>query len=105
MQAVKLLVVGLGVMILAGVGLLVYGITQKAANPDYKMFRTGGGSGERGIAFGETRVPLPEGCAVAEMISDGTRLYLRVGPAGACERILILEAATGRLLGSVWLRP
>ncbi len=108
MPAVKALVIGLGVLLLSGIALLVYGISQKAADPKYKLFESRPASGASGApvtAFGETRIALPEGCDVADIRPDGPRLYVKIGPAGACERILVIDAATGQALGSIWLRP
>ncbi|MCU0837359.1 MAG: hypothetical protein MUE49_01390 [Rhodospirillales bacterium] len=108
-QLVKLVVIGLGLLIIVGLGLLVYGVTSRVADPEFRV------SKERGAgpvapsalvpAFGEMRVPLPDGCTVVEMVPDGDRLYLRTGPAGTCERILIIEAGSGRALGTLLLRP
>lgn len=111
MQAVKALVIGLGIMIVAGIGLLVYGISQKAADPSFRLFQSkGGGAGGGGSSggpagFGETRIALPEGCRLIDLRPDGQRLYLHVGPTGGCERIIILNSTTGQVLGSIWLRP
>lgn len=110
MQAVKALVIGLGVMIVAGIGLLVYGIAQKAADPSFRLFtsRSGGGGGSGGSGpsgFGEARIALPDGCSLLDLRPDGQKLYLHIGPAGSCERIIILNSGTGQVLGSIWLRP
>ncbi len=107
MRAVKALVIGMSVLLIGGIALLIYGLTQKASNPDYKLFR---GDGKVAVTaplagFGETRLPLPEGCTVAEMRPDGPHLYLRIGPAGPCERIIIIDTTTGQPGGSIWLRP
>lgn len=109
MRAIKGLVIGMGVLLVGGLALLVYGISQKAGNPDYKMFRGSPASKTAATVpvagFGETRLPLPAGCEVAEMRPDGPLLYLRIGPAGACERIIVIDVATGLSTGSIWLRP
>ena len=55
-------------------------------------------------AFGEVRFPLPPGCTVVEMRPTDDRLYLRTGPTGLCERIIVLDG-TGRPLGSIVLAP
>ena len=105
MPAVKALVIGLGVLLLAGIALLTFGISQKAADPKFKLFEGRPASGAAVNTFGETRIALPEGCSVTEIRPDGPRLYLRIGPPGACERIIAVDAATGQPLGSIWLRP
>jgi hypothetical protein len=39
------------------------------------------------------------------MRPDGRTLYLRTGPAGVCERILIIDADTGRVRATLAVRP
>jgi hypothetical protein len=108
-QLVKIVVVGLGLLIIVGLGLLVYGFSSHVSRP-----AASGGKDKVASAtppsalvpaFGEVRVPLPEGCSVVEMVPSGDRLYLRTGPAGACERIVVIEAGTGRTLGTLLLQP
>ena len=55
--------------------------------------------------LGEVRVDLPAGCAVVEMRPHADRLYLRTGPTGLCERIIVLDATSGQVLGTFVLRP
>ncbi len=105
MQAVKALVIGLGVLLVSGIALLVYGISQKASDPQYKMFRGKSPAVAPIATFGEARIPLPVDCTVAEMKPDGAHLYLRIGPTGPCERIIIIDTQTGQATGSIWLRP
>lgn len=119
MQALKLVVVGLGVLIVISIGLLGWGFYSKLKRPE--------GSGDIAstpavaappfagspatpttaapqAAFGEIRVPLPAGCTAVEMRPTADRLYVRTGPTGLCERIIVFDTA-GRLLGSIVLAP
>ncbi len=103
-QAVKALVIGLGVLIILSFGLLIYGFMTKLA---------GGGADEVPAAatgapvagFGQARVPLPDECTVVDVHPDGERIYLRTGPAGVCERLIVLDASTGNHLGTIAIRP
>jgi hypothetical protein len=100
----------MGVMIVAGIALLVYGISQKAVDPSFKLFQgkpspAASATDAAPGGFGETRIALPDGCSVVDMRPDGPRLYLRIGPAGGCERIIVVHAGSGQPLGSIWLRP
>lgn len=108
-QLVKRVVIALGILIIAGLGLLVYGITARVADKPAAGSKEGAGVPTAPSAlvpaFGEVRVPLPEACTVVEMLAAGDRLYLRTGPAGVCERILVIETASGRTLGTLLLRP
>lgn len=124
MQALKGLVVGLGVLIVVGIVLLGYGFYVKFHNKDAALFKdaadapavvappvAGGPTAAipaetaPNVIFGEKRINLPEGCTVTEMRPDGRRLYLRTGPTGLCERIVIIDAADGGVLGTLVVKP
>jgi len=118
MQALKGLVVGLGVLIIAGFALLAYGFYLKITDPDFRVTKPApeiqaaeaapqvpSAPLSAGRAFGEVRLPLPEGCTVVEMRPDGDRLYVRTGPEGLCERIVIVDTASGAVVGTIAIRP
>jgi hypothetical protein len=117
MQALKLVVVGLGVLIVVSIGLLGWGFYTKLKRSEEPQSAAPASSAAipqiagaplsagPAAAFGESRVPLPPGCTVIEMLPDGETLYVRTGPAGVCERILVLDGRTGRLIGSFVLTP
>ncbi len=122
MQALKGLVIGLGLLIVLGVIGLGYGFYLKYHDKDTKLFK---GSSETAATaapaaaavsppiagtppaagFGEARLDLPDGCAVTEMRPDGNRLYLRTGPTGVCERIIIVDVTSGDVLGTILVKP
>lgn len=106
---VKLVVVGLGLLIIVGLGLLVYGLTSRVSDPEFHVSKDRAAlpSAPNALipAFGEVRIALPENCTVVEVVPDGERVYLRTGPAGVCERIIVVEAGSGRPLGALLLRP
>jgi hypothetical protein len=119
MRSLKGLVIAMGVFIILGTGLLVYGLVQRASDPGFSFFgkapapaaqpATIAGSGPAGATpFGDVTVRLPAGCEVVDMKPDGDRLFVRVGPAaGACSQIVVVELASGRVLGNVkfWSAP
>ena len=94
--------------------LFAYGLYQKIADPEFTFF-----PGETAEApqvtvaprlpapgaFGTIAVPLPEGCVLARVIPEGDRLYLRIGPAGRCERVVVVDVATGSVLGTITVGP
>lgn len=115
MQALKLVVVGLGVLIVISIGLLGWGFYTKLKRSDAgadagppvaspPLAGTIAVPAMPSAAFGEVRFPLPAGCTALEMRPSGDRLYVRTGPAGVCERIIVFDVA-GRLLGSIVLTP
>jgi hypothetical protein len=102
MQWLKLLVIVMGILILTGLGLLVYGVTQRVSQPD-------GGDTERagGDGFGEIAVPLPAGCVIAEARSEGGRLVVRLdGPAEqGCQQVIVVDTESGEVLGRLRGKP
>jgi len=99
MRALKTLVIGMGVLIDAGMALIAYGLYSKATDPEFAPF-SAGGDGAR--AFGETSVTLPSGCTIVEVQPDGARLYLRIGPPiNECERVIVLDAQSGDIIGTI----
>ncbi len=103
-QAVKALVIGLGVLIILSFGLLIYGFMTKLTGSATKPAATAGPV-QPVAGFGQARLPLPPECRVEDIRPDGERLYVRTGPAEVCERIVVLDAATGNHLGTIVIRP
>lgn len=112
MRALKALVIGMGVLIVLVMGVMAYGLTKKASDPDFSFFdfaRQPAAAGpdtaantRAGAPFGDVMVPLAPGCRVEDMRPDGNRLFLRVGPAdGACQQIVVIDLASGKILGNV----
>ncbi len=113
MQALKGLVIFLGVVIIAGIVVLAVTIGQRAT----KLVGEGSGDGKgveaattetaapRAIAkFGDREIDLPDGSEVIAMLAEDGRLMLRLRLANGRQRILVLDLATGKQLGSFRLR-
>ena len=94
MQALKALVIGMGVLIVIGFILLVVGLANRFA-----------GAGKSG--FGEADVALPDGCGIAETLVEGERLLLRLeGPAArGCAQIVVIDLESGAVRGRLRLQP
>ena len=122
MRALKGLVAGLGLMIVIIMSVIAYGLYKKSSDPDFKFFSLGGESttsstpaatpnappaAAPGIkGFGDVMVSLPEGCSITGVTGEGPRLFLKIGPAGPpCERIVVLDANTGAILGDIKATP
>ena len=111
----------MGLLIAAGMALFAYGLYQKIADPEFTFFpaETGDAPPVAAVppvaaappvsaapgAFGTIAVPLPEGCVLARVIPEGDRLYLRIGPAGRCQRVVVVDVATGSVLGTITVGP
>ncbi len=90
MGALKALVVFMGILIVAGLGLLVYGAVGRLPAP-----QSGG--------FGNAAVTLPPGCTVAAAQIDAGVLVLRADgpPERGCQQVILLDPDSGRELGRV----
>jgi len=96
MRALKILVVVMGVMLIAGlavvIGTIAHRATQRQAAPP-------------AAGFGHTSVALPAGARVVEMREVGGRLVLRLERSNGSETLLILDPATGAEVGTIDLEP
>jgi hypothetical protein len=90
MQALKLLVIVMGVLIVAGIALIV--VTM--------MNRSGHGGG-----FGSAAITLPKGCHLIGMVNAGDRLALRLGDTPECQVILFVDPQSGQQTGSLAVQP
>ena len=116
MQALKGLVIFLGVVIVAGIVVLAVTIGQRAT----KLVAEGSADGKAAAAteaadvpaaapaakvrFGDREIDLPDGSEVIAMLAEGDRLMLRLRLANGRQRILVLDLETGKQLGSFRLR-
>lgn len=107
MQALKALVIGLGLLVVAGMTGLGYGLYLKASNPDFRFFSDDGKKSPAAVkSFTNVALNLAKGCHIAGMQAGGKdRLFLLIGPDGPCERVIIIDAKNGKILGAVKARP
>ena len=93
MYALKALVVFMGILIAAGLGLLAYAVV--GGLPE-----SGGGS------FGNFEVTLPPGCTIAAAEIDAGVLVLRIdGPVErGCQQVILLDLDSGRERGRVTVK-
>lgn len=96
MQAIKGFVVFMGLLIVAGLALVVYAL----------LTRVSDGTGSSG-GFDATTVPLPAGCTLADARIEAGRLVLRSeGPAErGCQQVILLDPESGKVLGRVTVAP
>ena len=98
MKAIKALVVFMGVLLIAGLALLGWGLYAQAG----KMTRKAGtaASGD----FGTVSVPLAAGARVEQVLAVGDRVVLRV-TGGGPDRLVVLDPAVGSVAGSFVVTP
>ena len=122
MQALKGLVIGMGLLIVAGMVLLVYGLYQKANDPNFKFFtfddeksKTAqteslsvapplATSPRRQSQFGATAIPLAPGDALISMIAEGHRLIMHIRNGSGDEKVVITDMESGSVLGTFDLK-
>ena len=128
MQALKGLVAGMAILIVVAMTLIAYGLYRKVDDPDFKFFSLGGDAPSQRAsqppavpapatdpaampaitlkAFGDVMLSLPRGCTISAVSGDGSRIFLKIGPVGPeCERVIVVDAANGSLLGPLRASP
>jgi hypothetical protein len=98
MKRLLALVIIMGVMIVAGLVVVVVTIAMRLSGSGTEAAATTAG-------FGTLDLPVPAGCQVMEMVAADDRLILRLGSGERCNQIIVVDAANGRNLGTVRLMP
>ena len=91
MAALKALVIGMGVLIVAGFVALIYGLLTKAGGP------TG--------VVADNHIVLPAGAAVQSVQTSGELIVLHLKDGQGREHLLTLDARKGRTVSSLELVP
>ena len=106
-KALVALVYGMGVIIVAGLIALIYGVTQKASDPDFSFFKKSGDAAMPVTATNtklpaNVSIPLPPGARIADMQVTGNRIIVQVVEDidGETKKsgILIIDAQTGDII-------
>ncbi len=93
MRGLKALVIGMGVLIVAGVVFLLYAIIDKSGEKS--------AAGRSGL---QAEIALPAGAEVVETrVGDGT-IVLRLRLADGTGRLLVIDPATGKSRGRIDLK-
>ena len=108
MKALKVLVIFMTVLLVAGLGLVGYGVVNRAPHgkpgPAAAGVTANSGPVEEARDFGAVEVPVAAGAHIEQMAVAGDRVVLRVSGAGP-ERLIVLDPAIGRVAGSFVLAP
>lgn len=100
MKAIKALVAFMGVLLVAGLALLGWGLYSQAG----KMATKSKPGGSAAADFGAVAVPLPAGARVEQVLVAGERVVLRVLGTGP-DRLVVLDPAAGVVAGSFVMVP
>jgi hypothetical protein len=100
MQALKILVIAMGVLIIAGIGVLGYGLSRGRPQPAARP-----GSAESAVAsVFATQFPVPHGEKLEQISAAGDRVVLRFSSSDG-DKLVLLDSHTGQLAGTVLLTP
>lgn len=88
MAALKVLVVAMGVLIVAGTATLAYLLVKKAGAP---------------VASLPPTLTLPEGAKVGAMASVGNQLVLQLSGPGDEQRLLVVDPKSWQVVGTIKL--
>ena len=91
MFAIKAVVVGLGLAIVASLAVLVAGI----------LGELGDSEDSRGARFGDVAVALPADARVTAMVHGESELFLLVEQEAGAQSILTVDRRTGEVLGNL----
>ncbi len=102
LQALKALAIGMGVLIVGGLIVLGWGIVQKAGKAGSSV----AGSSASGMKpFGTVDLGQPPGSRLIDMKPEGGRVYLRFNEGGQTDRIVVVDGASGQVLGTLVPSP
>jgi hypothetical protein len=97
MQALKALVIVLGLLIFVAFGFLAYGVATK--------FDTGPGKVKVSGSFGESQVDMPAGAQVLETSLGDGRIVVRIAKPDGEQALILIDPASGGRAGIVHLKP
>lgn len=95
MQALKFVVIGMGILIVLGLALVAYGLVTRVSKDD---------AGAQNI--GDLSLNLPAGCTIAQVEASDGRLVVRAdGPEErGCQQVFILDLSEGKIVGRIHAR-
>jgi hypothetical protein len=104
MRALKVLVIVMGVLLIAGIVALGFAVQYRMNHPRPTPTVGGPAIGPAGAANAQT-LDLPQGAKVVGAEASGDRLVVRVELAGGGQELIIVNLATGAPVATVTLRP
>jgi len=109
MKGIKVLVAAMGLLIVAGMGFLAYGLTHNvgkhpASTPSAAVSALPVPSASPAGGYFAADLALPAGAKLEQMFTTQDRIILRVWtPEG--DKIMVLDPSNGHLAGTVSLSP
>ncbi len=106
MQALKILVAGMGALLVLGMITLGWGLYRKANDPDFKLFSLSDTPATDSTArpdgrFGDIVLPGTSGCRITDLQTADGRLFVSTTGEGNCGRVFVLNPASGKVVGTI----
>ncbi len=98
MRALKLLVVVMGVLLVAGTAALIVAIIDRASHRS-------AAPPSAARSFDRAVIDLPAGARVLDSAAADGRLVVRIGLAEGGQQLILIDPASGVRLGTIELRP
>ena len=100
LAVLKSITIGMGFLIVGGLAALVYGAMNQAGKLKLEKAESAPAL-EAPKPFGLLELKEPAGTEILELATGDGRLFLRLGGGGKPERILVLDAKTATVLGTI----
>jgi hypothetical protein len=97
MKLLLALVIIMGVLIVVGLVVVVVTIANRLSGPDAAE------QASPRVPFDTVELSVPPGCQIVETVAADDRLILWLGTGERCARLLVVDLATGQLLGTLRL--
>jgi hypothetical protein len=105
MQALKALVIAMGVLIMAGLAMIAVTLYKRGT-----QYVAGAGTAAPAAApaapgFGAKEVAIPAGATVRRVSAEGDRLVVELGLADGTPGVVVIDLRDGSVLGRIEFRP
>ena len=100
----KAIVVGLGIAIIAMMGLILYRIVSGPAPEEEEQPTIGVSVPATAVPAGDFNVPVPEGAELVSMVPAGAEVFLHFRLKGGTDQVVILNRVTGEI-SHLWVTP
>ena len=113
MRALKGIVIGMGILIVIGIAAVGYGIYKNATSLSKKTTPAPSLSPSSEILTAwkhDLMVTLPPGCVISNIKTGGNRIYVIISGTPqegqtVCSRVIVVDSASGKQLGTIKVVP
>ena len=105
MQALKALVIAMGVLIMAGLAVIAVTLYKRGTQYVAGAERAAPAGAPAGPGFGTKEVAIPAGATVRRVSAEGDRLVVELGLADGAPGVVVVDLRDGSVLGRIEFRP